>query len=426
MAIAASAFAQHITVQPFVVPTVRPWNAQGIGYWGGGVNTVINGFSKDAEVVSGTNVNFSFTVTAPPIPTWAPYTPTPVGTHPYNRVRITSIVLKIGGTNVYSGAGSPTALEGDMVTKNVRYASTHFDDDQSVEIKLDATVELSCVDDGNPGTIPPPYTLVCPTLTITNKMYNKGLTLATKEEFYDPPADNSTPPVDPPPGYYVPPTPFTDGFATASQNTMPFARSALTGMKHTILNSQDLLRETNLDPLFKQATTFLGFTHGELDHFRACEIDQVFFTPTSSNEVKTYVQGGRTAPQMNMVVLHACSTLGGGSMAPVAFGVMQQTVPQIDYPDRAMSGFTAIVWSIGQNSMPIDQHAKYLYGRLAAGDTIKEAVDAANRKYGSKNDKQQALKMVYRGDYYARLINVYQSKSEWSESRRGSWYWVRD
>ncbi|MCW5943168.1 MAG: hypothetical protein KIS66_13115 [Fimbriimonadaceae bacterium] len=54
----------------------------------------------------------------------------------------------------------------------------------------------------------------------------------------------------------------------------------------------------------------------------------------------------------------------------------------------------------------LDEHAAYLYARLAEGKTIKQAVDLAN-DYAIGSSGNRVLNMIWRGDKFARIVTVY-------------------
>ncbi len=414
-----------------LAPPFKPWHSEGKNYWGIGILVDISDFPANSHVVSGTNVNFGISVAAGPEVAWASPSFKPSGYQGYNRFRLTSVVLKIGGTTVFSGSNGASVPFADGLTRNVRYASTHFNDGESVDIELDATAELTCEPDPNSSdAVPPPYNLVCPTLKIQNVMYNKGLTLATKEECYPKPhfvLDPMGQPVERPAGYYVDNPPLPDGYAQISQDAMPAARSALGTAKHTILNSSNFLSESELQPLLKQATCFFGFTHGETTNFRATQDNKLYFFGTP-NEVQNYVQSGRTALPFNMVVMHACETVGGSGnlswQAPAAFQLTAAQPSKI--PNKAYAGFTAVVWSLTHKNFPLNEHAEVVYQQLVSGKTVKAAVDEANRKVIPQSKSGLPLLMIPKGDPYAKIVNVYLDSSEWTKERDSQWFVVFD
>jgi len=365
---------------------------------------------KDAKV-SGTNVNWAFRVN------WGSVAGYSGGT--WDQVSIIHLKVQCDDLNeTFIPAPGP---QGPTLSKTIRFASTHFNDDSTITFTIKGKLDLVDLDNGM-GSKQVEFTH-----TATLVAYNKGLTLATKEEYWDPPVDNSTdPPTDRPKGYWIESPQFPDGYAQASQDAMPSARSALTTAKHTILNSSNFLSESELAPLLKQATCFFGFTHGETTNFRASQTDQLYFSG-NPNEVANYVQSNRTALPFNMVVMHACNTVGasgnGSWQAPAAFQVA--TIPGV-IADKAYAGFTASVWSLTQKNFSLSKHAEIVYQQLVAGKTIKYAVDAANKKVIPKVKSGSPLFMVVKGDPYSKIVNVYLNSGEWTKERDSQWFVVFD
>lgn len=155
------------------------------------------------------------------------------------------------------------------------------------------------------------------TCTMTLEAYNRGLVLATKEDF------------DGVATYTVNTPPNPQGYAENAINAMPDAKSKLQAMNHTLLNpgGNHFLRESDLasDGYLDAATACFFFTHGNPGHFRASEVDELHFELNGNNEVRAYVLNGRTEPSPNLVVMHACCTLSGqGGTLPCAIRIRHE------------------------------------------------------------------------------------------------------
>jgi len=110
--------------------------------------------------------------------------------------------------------------------------------------------------------------------------------------------------------------------------------------------------------------------------------------------------------------------------APAAFQVA--TIPGV-IADKAYAGFTASVWSLTQKNFSLSKHAEIVYSELAGGKRIAVAVKSVNDQTQPVGSKGQSLRMVVRGDLYAKIVNVYQNETELGqENRSGSWYWVKN
>lgn len=100
-------------------------------------------------------------------------------------------------------------------------------------------------------------------------------------------------------------------------------------------------------------------------------------------------------------------------------------------PDRAFAGFPYVVYSRLYDPVTQDfsgtsylsEHARTIYSELAAGKTVKQAIDKANLDCPPAridNGRPTKMDMVRRGDQYMRLISVYTGDSANVSLRDGS------
>ncbi len=145
----------------------------------------------------------------------------------------------------------------------------------------------------------------------------------------------------------------------------------------------------------------------------------------SGGEVSGYTARASTVPDHNLVLMYACSTFAGGDDPPVSFRVY---LPGATILNKAYTGFDAIVWSAIDTAsgatVGLDSHSNKVLTDLMVASFIKEAVDAANLRYPPTTDFGVYVPMQIKGDAYARLVNVYMSQGEWSDTWRHSWYRV--
>jgi len=329
------------------------------------------------DAISGTNVNLPFDGWILLADTGDPY---------WTDVQLLSVKVELDDMpdqTLYPGTPNPNTL-----SKTLRIASTHYADGTSITMKVTANVAFSN------GTTSSTDSVSCELELV---VYNKGLVLATKED--------STPS-----GYVVNTPPDAEGYAENAVNAMPYAKTSLATMKHSLLNpsGDHFLRETELASKLDEATTCFFFTHGEPGLLRSSEIDELEFaySPSTPSEVRGYVTSNRVAPQPNIVVMHACSTLAGSGNtqwhAPYAFAVAN-VGSQITA--RGYAGFTSTIYSLTAQGT-LTEHAKRVYEKLAAGSTLKKAVAFANELEPFTIGEKTVL-MVIRGDNAAKLVGVY-------------------
>lgn len=339
------------------------------------------------QPVSGTNVNTSVRASAGLSGTF-PTTWEIV----YTSWHLVSYEYTIGGNSV----GTTLAPMVDEKSDRVRFASTHFPDGTQLPLTVSAQFYLEGFDEE--GMIVEDLRVVEATAVVT--VHNKGLTWATKEE------------VTTALGYHVPPTEYPDGYAPASRRGAHAANGSFLESNHAVLNQDTDVQNTTEAQLanwLKTATYILGFTHGEPTNVRSSQSDQLFFNyvPNQVSEIRGYVTNGRTVPLPNIVVMHACETLAQTYHAPFAFAV-HGIDPNETLTNRGYAGYTTVVWSYGYSgNFTIDQHASLLYALLAGGLNLKQAVDTTNETILGKSGSGSPLAMLWRGDRYARIKQVY-------------------
>ncbi len=330
--------------------------------------------------------------------------------------------------------------DGDIAEQHaIRFASSHFSDASTPNIVVEAKFKVWKNS---------PYSQATETITLTlpTLVYNKAITLATLEVFLDEAS---------PPHYSKVGDPDfndPDNVVGTAANVASEGRTALTGgaIKNALVpghanNDTDWRESTSgvprLDEKMCLANIFFACTHGETGtYWRSAHSDELWFSPTTSNEVKTYVttQLGGSARSVTDYVLgffYACDTLANGPNNPRAF----QLSPDTPVANKGYVGFTSFVRP--QLNHPsneyLNEHAKKLLENLAAGYPLQRALDRTQNVNGetdgsanykrAQNRTYSSLKMIIRGDNYTRLVNVYLTKAEYdslTESERNSWYWV--
>jgi hypothetical protein len=341
--------------------------------------------------VSGTNVNMGASTMQSSQP-WEEDPPPSAITNG----RMDAYKVYVGSIQVYSWTLGQALPIGSRPpgSCSVRFASTNFNDGQSIALKIEATWSLQTwakrgtdVYDAGTASI---------SATRTVKAYNKGLALRTKEI------------VPPTGGYVVPSIPTTDNWDAISETAANSAISVLSSMKHGLLTGNTDLTKAKLQEYLPGMTAFFGFTHGESTNFRAVQTDSLTFSPVAGSEVAAAVARLGVVPDPNIVVLHACSTLATNSNGAYDVATaFRLTSGSTVIPNRAYAGFTQAVWSHTTNGNTLDKHATTVYNQLGSGSTVDAAVQLANKNYPPKNGNNQSLPMKVVGDGNARLINVY-------------------
>jgi hypothetical protein len=209
------------------------------------------------------------------------------------------------------------------------------------------------------------------------------------------------------------------------------------GSGHAVVKGDDVLVSgTNVQ---FEVTLFYAYTHGEIPLWRASHTDELYYSGSPS-EVSAYVNtkpggGARDVPVYNLAVFHSCQTLnasGSNNQNPRSFGLLGTNDATL--PNQAYAGFAAAVHYtlLKPQGQTLDEHAKRLFERLAAGERMEFALlqtqdDAHTQdpKWPHVPGSSSALYMIMRGDEFARIVNVYLNENEWNQypEVRDSWYW---
>lgn len=342
--------------------------------------------------VSGTNVTVAAraSVVASGLEPWR------WGGFEWTNVLAVAFSFTIGGHSVGTEIPFPGT---DEHVDSVRFASTHFPDGTSLPLTVATLFRLQGWQNGLPVET---YEYLETTAVVT--VHNKGLTWATREEW-----DTS----QDPDAFVVPNPEWSDGAAPVARAGAQAANATFAATNHSVLNPNANLQQTTesqLATMLKTATYVLAMTHGEPTNFRSSAYDQLHFAfaPNQTSEVRDYVKTGRTAPSPNIVVMHACKTMVNTYHAPYAFDV-HDIDPNGTITNRAYAGYTAKVMERSINGQrALDEHAAHLYGKLALGWTIRSAIESANEFFIGSTNQKTALKMIFRGDQYARIVSAYQ------------------
>ncbi len=394
-------------------------------------------------LISGTNVNFTVGAEFPPLTI-----PPDLPGGPWAHTSIEWIELTIGGEPSPPVRWEPgeVPLPGGPpgVSHAIRFASTHFADGPAVDIVLQGRFRV-----WNDAT-PPLEDSVQFTATLPARVYNKAIALATVEQWIPNDPEHWSKPGD---SDYPNPAPVAATAALAVAAVIPFLIGP--AMRHTLIPSATFdgksWRESDdpnrLDDKMCDATFFYACTHGTDATFRASHTDELTYTGLGDSDVRRYVTTRpgtprlpRDVPAYSMAIFHSCETLGpvSSNFCPKAFRVLPDEYPNpyVPFPNQAYAGFGGVChyqlyFPSGEN---LEKHAERLLYRLSQGDYLELALLRTQNSLYTPTPKkpkdavhQQHMAMIIRGDPYARIVNVYLSKSEWdsvSDSVRNSWYWV--
>lgn len=376
--------------------------------------------------VSGTNVNVTFTLNLKK-----------TGDSSLNDVFLRSVDLKIGGVDDslfnHGVKKTLTGVNGEFTySVRVRFASTRFLDDKKVALNAKFYYTLSNPDGGYQE-----QDFAVPTTTVTT--YNKGLALATQLVASCPPNPGYFIGTDSPDDYYDADSQKAILSNPAKTGAIDRLGSGAGGMNHSVIGGPFLGKPDILTRL-KSMTTFLAFTHGEVDYFlpsfgtgagqSIVATDRLFYGSTNGydSEVGKATLGEpnspnnpiRKVPKPNMVVLHSCSGLASGSSPFLRsfglIGALDSSDPS--GWDRAGAGFfhTVDARLIDPTKGRLSDHAKRLYENLAKGLTIQQALLDANlalppARTGCPPFTRTQMSMQWKGDPDARLISVYTGHS---------------
>lgn len=271
----------------------------------------------------------------------------------------------------------------------LRFASTHFSDQTSIDFTVKATWTLT-------RTGEPPKILTI-TKTISVIAYNKLIAFCV------------------------------DGIAEAP----PIPGQAnyqlcITGGSHEgYFGSPDYhVTKTMISNHLHTQTVFVANVHSNNyfygDSLFTAESDGPthLITP-SENGTYAYSTRPSTTPDMNMAFIYGCKTMSSPSddTWALSFGVSQST-------DRAYAGFSQVItWSWGENEQyKLSVHALILFDELKSGKNILQAVAKANTDTHCDPDK----KMRVIGDERSRLFLEYLNALEFSAASttvRNSWFY---
>ena len=377
-------------------------------------------------LVSGTNVNFIVSATTGVRPM-----PIPDDEPAYTSGYVGMYAVSIGTTTVSSEVLSPGPFE---LLEGIRFASTHFADDASIPIEFDVIFVLQ-------GQGLPDYPVALPPVVVNLKAYNKALYLATMEYW------SGTQFLKPDDQGYPVPCQTADvaklvidaGAAKLNGTTMNHTTVPDNGDGTTYRESEG---QNRLDTNLSLATVMFACTHGEQGRFRASHADELWYSPTYSNEVKTYVTSKpgtprppRDVPPYNMAFFYACETLAGGNNAPIAFGLLGLGSPGEVFPNKAYLGFAGKVKETlyQPSTETLEKHSERLMSFLMQGYTVTDALRWTQDPNGNPSAKRARswsdglIDMLVKGDTYARLVNVYLSGAELAIVNKevlNRWWWV--
>lgn len=404
----------------FGQPQPPPYGTQWDFFGHAKLENRISGFSEPNIRVSGTNVNYNVK---------AGFVQPLEGDPPYAGMEWTykcvyKIEVFIGGELVDTWNGAETV---DKV-RNVRFATTHFPDDSTQELKVRAHFYFE-FDDGSVVFMFIQYL----DSTVHVKIYNKGGVMATQEDV------NENTGV-----YEIQQNPSTKGFSAVSKEIASLARTKLGEMKHSISQStptpdHERTKQQILDSL--KGTTFWIFsTHGERGKFRSSIGQEITLNPPP-NEVVPAIDPGpgvtRTdsfapgkIPHHNIILFYGCDTLTGQgndfAIYAKSFGIMDNSgAPTYGVkPDRAWAGFHGKVYSLLRSGAKLTNHAAIVLDMLKDGYDVATALDSANRRdmtitriVSNGQVIYPDLAMKSQGDKYATIMSVYQGTFILKENR---------
>ncbi|HJP84146.1 MAG TPA: hypothetical protein VJ835_11655 [Fimbriimonadaceae bacterium] len=354
---------------------------------------------KDAKV-SGTNVNCVFNARVAPMPSEPP------SSVKWERATLISLKVVCEDLNV---TFTPAPLNAGNLSKTIRIATTHFDDNATIEFTVTGKFKLED-DDNGMGTI-----TVEKVWAASLRSYNRAHLLATRKD-YDP--------------YQLDLGPY--GYSWNSIQGVTDGRPKIVSLKHSVVpaSGSEKNQEEPAVGLGLLGSTFVfWFTHGwasgmEASYSSHADSNGVLLpgTPTNDDgnllwpEIYDYCFMGRTVPPINLVLAYSCSTTSVYPQCSDAFGI---TITIFGYTiplnDRAYAGFARTVWSMGHRVdvpagyWPLYEHSNRVLLFLSQGNTIDEAVTEANDRVRVCDDVGQRLDMEVKGDQFARIIYVYMS-----------------
>lgn len=260
----------------------------------------VQGYSGPNKKVTGTNEGFLIRAS---VVKNHPYT----GSEPWDNAQLLEVHLTIGGEEVHLkqwAAGAQDAVE--TYVKNVRFATTNFYDDATVNVHLTASFRLWRLGPASPPNPPPvieELQLSTEPVTIPLKIYNKGTLLST--------VVTST---------GGSPTPLNPIDEVALECT---DRGKDSMIRHTVNPSsgQDALTEAQVLQNLVPATYFVAATHGGDSGFNDSTHHDGSSGHISWSEVNQIVLARLLfgIPAYNLVVMYSCATLAAGNNPHDAF-----------------------------------------------------------------------------------------------------------
>jgi hypothetical protein len=353
-----------------------------------------------AALVSGTSVEFSVQAGAGQIEMhqWQ--------FEDWSVVRVKEFEVKILGEQIANPPGPPelpTPWSPDSdYSYNVRFASTHFDDDTSGKIRLRAVFEgMWWLEGGIPQTSEKELIV-----EVSIKVYNKAGLVATAV----------------PPG--------SDAALKAKQ-CINISGAALEGMNHSVepkpFDDAQSVTLSQLIELIRKSTVFVAVTHGDQRGIYPSNGMQPQLLEPTWPTIANWVHDPdpSNAPPYNLVVMMACDTTGrdNGKTPSAAFGIANVVLGPggsiaSGSKNRAYIGWNFPLWAEGPPTTlnpgditDLAIWAEKFFAGLAAGKSVGDVVGELNRlgivpRTGQAGSLWSAYPRIV-GDKNMKLVGVY-------------------